>query len=74
MQSLDLFTRRRIQKFIEDFRRKTGQLPTLRNLKEEGGFAEEVVKLALKNKMIDEFYVTLSNGTIVKGFKLVLPD
>ena len=69
MASLDVFTRKRLERFIETFRRSSGQLPTLRDL-EEAGFADSVVKTALKTRVIERFYVTLTNGTIVKGFKL----
>lgn len=66
---LDLFTRRRLVRFIEDFRARSGQLPTLSDL-EGNGFDNERVKIALKEKVIEEFYVTLTSGTIVKGYKL----
>lgn len=66
---LDLFTRRRLVRFVEDFRIRTGQLPTRQDLR-DGGFDEERVKQALKEKVIEEFFVTLTSGTIVKGFKI----
>ncbi len=69
MKPLDPFTRKRIQKFIEEFRSASGQLPTLKSL-EEGGFSKEVVDRAIDEKTIEQFYVTLTNGTIVKGYKL----
>jgi hypothetical protein len=65
---VDPFTRRRLRKVIDDFRAKSGQLPTLSNLI-ENGFSHDVVKAALKDGLIEEFYVTLTNGTVVKGFK-----
>jgi hypothetical protein len=67
-----VFTRKRLAKFVENFREKSGQLPTLRDL-EEGGFGGEVVKAAIKGRVIEEFYVTLTSGTIVKGYKLAQP-
>jgi len=68
MSKLDPFTVRRLWKFIEDFRQRQGQLPTLRDL-ETGGFDREVVELATREKVVDSLYVTLTNGAIVKGFK-----
>ncbi len=68
VMALDLFTRRRMIRYIEEFRSKQGQLPTLADLAQEG-FDSERVKQALKEKVIEEFYVTLTNGTIVKGYK-----
>lgn len=65
---LDPFTRRRLVRFIEEFRARSGQLPTLGDL-EGNGFDGDRVKVALKEKVIEEFYVTLTNGTIVKGYK-----
>lgn len=65
---LDPFTRRRLVRFIEDFRTRSGQLPTLNDL-EGNGFDGERIKEALKEKVIEEFYVTLTNGTIMKGYK-----
>jgi len=66
---LDPFTRRRLIRFVEDFRTRSGQLPTLADL-EGNGFDGERVKIAIKEKVIEEFYVTLTSGMIVKGYKL----
>jgi len=66
---LDLFTQKRIEKFVSEFRSKQGQLPTLKNL-EAGGFSPDQIQAAIQSKVIEEFYVTLTNGTIVKGYKL----
>ena len=70
MNSLDPFTRRRLIRLVEEFRGSQGQMPTLKDLDAQG-FDSERVKLAIKEKVIEEFYVTLTNGTIVKGFKTV---
>ncbi len=67
-QMIDLFTRKRLVRFVEDHRTKSGQLPTFGDL-ESAGFARELVKEALRVKVLEEFYVTLTNGTVVKGFK-----
>jgi hypothetical protein len=69
MSRLDPFTQKRLERFFEDFRKKTGQLPTLKDL-EDNRFNSEVIRLAIKAQLIEEFYVTLTNGTIVKGYKL----
>lgn len=66
---LDPFTMKRLRNFVEGFRTKTGQLPTLRDLR-ENGFTEEVVKNAVRSKLIEERYVTLTTGTIMKGYVL----
>ncbi len=66
---LDPFTRRRLVRFIEDFRTRSGQLPTHNDL-EGNSFDGELIKSAIKEKVIEEFYVTLTNGTIVKGYKI----
>lgn len=72
MGKLAPFTRLRLIRFVENFRGSSGQLPTLRDL-QENGFDGDQIKQALKEQIIEEFYVTLTNGTIVKGFKLVGP-
>jgi hypothetical protein len=69
MSRLDPFTRRRLLRFVEDFRARSGQLPTSNDLAKEG-FDDTCIKAALKEKLIEEFYVTLTSGTIVKGYKL----
>lgn len=70
---MDVFTRERIKRFIREHRARTGQLPTLGDL-DEHGFSEDLVKTALKKGLIERFYVTLTNGTVVKGFKLIEDD
>jgi len=68
---LDAFTLSRIRKFISDFRQTKGQLPTNRDL-ESAGFTADIVKSAEQQKAIEAFYVTLTTGAIVKGYKLVV--
>ncbi len=68
--SLDLFTQKRMSRFVQEFRKSSGQLPTLNDFK-AAGFGPEQVEDGIKLKMIEMFYVTLSNGTIVKGYKLI---
>jgi len=69
MPRLDPFTSRRITKFIEEFRQSSGILPTLQDF-EKAGFARELVDQAVKHQLIEQFYVTLTSGTVVKGYKI----
>ena len=69
MARLDPFTRKRLEKFITEFRDHSGILPTLEELA-KAGFDKAKVDDAIHDKIIVEFYVTLTNGTIVKGYKL----
>ena len=66
---MDEFTRARLVRFTEHHRFHTGELPTLQDY-EKGGFSREQVELAVKSEILEQFYVTLTNGTIKKGFKL----
>ena len=66
--SIDLFTRKRLVRYVEDHRAKTGELATFADL-EKAGFDRAMVKDAVRQKIIEEFYLTLTNGTVVKGFK-----
>ena len=72
MAKLDPFTQRRIARFIEDFRKRSGQLPTLGDF-EKNGMDRNLVDQALKDSIIEKFYVTLTTGTIMKGFKVKDP-
>lgn len=65
----DPFTLKRIERFIEKHRTASGQLPSLQDF-ETGGFARELIKEAERGGAIVEFYVTLTNGTVVKGYKI----
>lgn len=69
MASLDLFTKKRLIRFTDEFRDKTGQLPTLNDF-EQAGFERELIKTATKDQVLDQVYVTLTNGTVVKGYKV----
>ena len=48
---------------------QSGQMPTLSDLGKQG-FDKSIVEAALKDGILEEFYVTLTSGTIVKGYKL----
>ena len=69
MKRMDPFSSRRLEKFIETYRTKSGQLPTLADLATEG-FSKALVDDAIHDELIEEFYVTLTNGSIRKGYKL----
>lgn len=69
MPALDPFTSRRLTRFIEDFRHSSGVLPTLQDF-EKAGIARDLVEQAVKQKLIEQFYVTLTSGTVVKGYKI----
>jgi hypothetical protein len=65
---VDAFTLQRLKKFVIEHRASSGTLPTLADL-ERAGFPKTLVDAAKKKKLIEELYVTLTNGSIVKGFK-----
>lgn len=67
--SIDPFTQRRMIRFVQDFRARNGQLPTFRDFS-DAGFAENLVKQAVRARLLEELFVTLTNGTIVKGIKV----
>ena len=69
MAKIDAFTSKRLSRKIDEIRHKTGRLPTLQDLETEG-FPEELVKNAVHEKILESLYVTLTNGTIVKGYKV----
>lgn len=69
MSRLDPFSRKRLKNFVTDFRSRSGVLPTLEDLA-KAGFPKSKVDDAIKDKIISEFYITLTSGTIVKGYTL----
>ncbi len=69
---MDIFTRKRLEKFIHDFRESTGQLPTLNDF-DQNHFEKDQIKSAVHDGIIEEFYVTLTNGVIKKGYKIKDP-
>lgn len=66
---IDTFTRKRLEKFVADFRERSGVLPTLADLA-NAGFDRAKIDDAIHDRILVEFYVTLTNGTVVKGYKL----
>lgn len=69
---VDPFTLKRIQRFVEDYRAAHGQLPTLDDFA-TAGFSKDLVKQATRSEILEQFYVTLSNGVIRKGYKIKQP-
>ena len=69
---MDAFSLKRLQKFVAEHREKTGQLATIKDI-ESAGFSNQDIAFAIKKQIIEEFYVTLTNGAIVKGFKPKTP-
>lgn len=67
MAKLDPFTSKRLVTFVADFRSKTGTAPTLKDL-ENAGFDSTLIDHAVRSKILDRLYVTLTNGTIVKTY------
>ena len=65
---VDPFSLKRLKKFVEEFRARTGQYATQRDL-ESANFDGETLKAALKKKVVQELYVTMTSGAVVKVFK-----
>ena len=72
MAKIDSFTCKRLTRAIDEIRHKTGQLPSLQDLS-AAGFDESLVKNAVHEGVLESLYVTLTNGTIVKGYKIKIP-
>lgn len=68
MTKLDSFTLHRLAKFSRTFRENSAQLPTLADFEKEG-FAPEMVEQAVRNKILEALYVTLTTGAVVKVYK-----
>ena len=70
---MDPFSLRRLLKFLESFRTQTGQLPMLSDFA-TAGFDKDTVNWAVRKEHIEEFYVTLSDGSVRKGYKVKIPN
>ncbi len=68
MAKLDSFTLHRIIRFARTFRESRGQLPTGADFEKEGISSEQLDR-AVKEQALEQLYVTLTNGAIVKGYK-----
>jgi hypothetical protein len=66
---LDAFTLRRLLKFIEKHRALTGELPMLSDFEREG-IDKDFVQLAERAGRIEKLYITLTDGSIRKGYKI----
>ena len=66
---MDLFTQKRLLKWIERFRAETGELPTLTEFAKVG-FDKSSVEKAERLELIEQFYITLTDGSIRKGYKI----
>ena len=69
MSKIDMFTEKRMIRFVEKFRSQSGELPTLKDLK-DAGFSSADIELSLKGNVIEQFYITLTTGSVVKVFKI----
>ena len=70
---LDPFTARRITRFIEEHRRAQGQLPTLKDF-ENQGIPRATVDQAVRENLLEQLYINLTNGPMVKGYKVKEPS
>jgi hypothetical protein len=66
---MDPFTKKRLVKFVSDFRAKAGTPPTLKDF-ESGSFPKPLIEEAVKDGLLEMFYVNLTSGTIVKTYRL----
>jgi hypothetical protein len=66
---LDTFTKNRIKKVIGEHRKSYGQLPTLKDL-ERQGFAKKEIEVGIKEKWLEQLYVNLTSGAVVKVIKV----
>jgi hypothetical protein len=73
MPRIDPFTCRRLTQFVERHRASTGQLPTLQDF-EKGGFARALVDQAVREELLDQVYMNLQSGPMVKGYRVKVKD
>ncbi len=67
--SIDRFTQERLKKWISEYRKDSGQFPTLSDL-EAAHFDRATIDRAVRSQILEELYVTQTNGVIRKGFKV----
>jgi hypothetical protein len=65
--AIDPFTKKRILSIIDAHRSKAGVLPTLQDFNSLG-VSESTIDSAVREKIIELRYVTLTSGTILKGY------
>jgi len=66
---MDRFLQNRIVRFVQDWRQRSGELPTLQDF-EASGLDRKWIDEAERLGLVEKFYVTLTSGTIKKGYKL----
>ncbi|MBM4304324.1 MAG: hypothetical protein FJ112_08355 [Deltaproteobacteria bacterium] len=66
---MDTFTKNRIKKVINDHRKSYGQLPTLKDLKNQG-FSKKEIEVGIKEMWLEQLYVNLTSGAVVKVIKV----
>jgi hypothetical protein len=66
---MDSFTEKRLIKFVNDFRAKSGTAPTLKDF-EQGGLAKDLIEEAVRKNLLEMFYINLTSGSVVKTYKL----
>ena len=66
---MDPFTEKRLLKFVADFRARSGTFPAFKDF-EESGFTKEIVEDAVKGQLLEMLYVTLTNGSVVKTYRI----
>ena len=66
---MDRFLVNRIEKWVQSWRARTGELPTLQDF-EAAQISKETVDQAVRVGVLEKFYVTLTSGVIKKGYKL----
>jgi hypothetical protein len=66
---MDPFTQKRLLRTIEKHREERGDLPLLADL-EAAGFSKSQVEWAERRGLIEQWYVTLTDGSIRKGYKV----
>lgn len=66
---IDRFTQERLKKWITEYRKSTGQFPTLTDL-ETAHFDRSMIDRAVRSQILEEHYVTQTNGVIRKGYSI----
>lgn len=66
---MDIFSQSRLKKIILEHRQRHAQFPTLKEL-EGYGFDKEAVAQALKENIIEQLYVNMTTGAVVKVYKI----
>lgn len=73
MSRIDTFTSKRITRFVEEFRARSGQLPTLQDF-EKSQIPRSTVDQAVREEILEQAYVNLTNGPMVKGYRVKVRD